>query len=150
MVHLSPARTFWCFGLLFPLYLVWLRAIGLYFMNRNGKNPFLFNILSAFLIVYSVLVLAIPIVFRNFGEQISQQVLISNLLLFFMVWLGCNALVSKQMIDYREKDNEYFYGFARTMRHYIIRFFNLFYYPFSIYFMQEEIQQGLKHEQHET
>ena len=67
-------------------------------------------------------------------------------LLCFSIWFTCNGIVSKNMIDYREKDNEYFSGFKWTIKDYTFRFFHLFYFPFSIYSLQKEIKQGIENE----
>ena len=56
----------------------------------------------------------------------------------FLVWFTCNGIVSKNMIDYENRENEYFVGF-RKKKEYIFRFFHLFYFPFSIYWLQKDV-----------
>ncbi len=56
----------------------------------------------------------------------------------FFVWFICNGIVCKNMVDYENRNNEYFIGF-RKAKEYFFRFFHLFYFPLSIYWLQKDI-----------
>jgi len=139
-MHLSPALTFWIFGLVFPFYLTWLRQVGLYTIRKNNRNEQLFNWLSVLLIVvvYVSFFAAYGVVFRK--EQFPHWVNQFVPFVVLGVWAICNGILTKNMIDYENRENEYFVGY-RVGNAYAFRFFHLLYFPLSIYWLQKEVNQ---------
>jgi hypothetical protein len=138
IIKLSPNKTFWIFGLIFPLYTIWLRQVVLFLILKSGKNKIIFDILS-FLLVFMIFSLFIFGFFVKLNDYKINDTL--NLLIpltFFLIWFLCNGIASKNMIDFENRDNEYFYGFRKIPK-YVYRFFHLFYFPFSIYWIQTEV-----------
>jgi len=138
ILNLPPAMAFWVFGLIFPFYLVWQRQVGLYAIRKNNRDDKLFNVLSNCLIAISyILILAgYGIIFKKeeFPHWVNQYVPMVVLL----VWAVCNGIVCKNMIDYENRENEFFAGY-QVGNAYVFRFIHLIYFPLSIYWIQKEV-----------
>jgi hypothetical protein len=138
IINLNPNKTIVIFGLLLPLYTIWLRKVGLFVIQKNGKNKLLFDILSLLLVlmIFSITIYGFIAKLNDFKINDTLNLVIP--LTFFSIWFSCNGIASKNMIDFENRDNEYFFGF-RKMPKYVYRFFHLFYFPFSIYWIQMEV-----------
>jgi hypothetical protein len=137
IVNLSPTKTFWLFGLFFPMYIIWFRQIGIYAIHRNNRDIKVFKVLSTLL-----LVAVFGLFFIGYGMHISGIKMPDWLIPFFPIiiflnWFICNGIVGKNIADYENVENEYFYGIRKT-KEYVFRFFQFFYFPLSIYWFQKD------------
>ena len=139
IIKLNPTKAFLIFGLILPFYSVWLRKVGLYTITKNGRKKVVFNFLSILLVLMSFSVIIYGYIAMQIGFKINETLSTAILLTFFTVWFICNAIASKNMIDLENRDNEYFSGFAGKIQKYVYRFFHLFYFPFSVYWLQMEV-----------
>lgn len=143
IVTLNPNKTLWIFGLFLPMFTIWLRYVGLFVIESNGRNSKFFNYLSAILIGAIFVLFVIAFGLSIWGLKIPELSNMTIPLMFLSVWFTCNGIVSKNMVDLENKDNEYFRGITK-LREYIFRFFHLFYFPFSIYYLQKEVNKYLE------
>jgi uncharacterized Tic20 family protein len=142
-ISLSPSKTFWLFIFLFPMFTVWLRQVGLFTIKQNGRNDKTYNILSTFFVVASFILFTLGYGLLLAGHEIPNWIHSSVSPSLMLVWLILNGILCKNMIDYENRHDEYFYGFNRTMKEYMFRFFHLFYIPVSIYWLQKDVNQYL-------
>ena len=130
IVNLSPIETFFLFGLFLPFHVIWYRQVGLYVIKKNNRNNKLFNILFTLLLI---------VIFYFFFIESRLQFSEYNMPVWSVpIWLFCNVLMSKNMIDLVNKENEYFYGY-RKYTDYILRFVQLLFFPLFIYWIQQEL-----------
>jgi uncharacterized Tic20 family protein len=139
IIKLNPTKAFLIFGLILPFYSVWLRKVGLFTITKNGRNKVLFDILSILLVVMFFGLIISGFIAQAIGLKINKTLNVSIPMTFLAIWFLCNAIASKNMIDFENRENEYFFGFARKTPEYVYRFFHLFYFPFSIYWLQMEV-----------
>jgi uncharacterized Tic20 family protein len=139
IIKLNPTKMFLLFGLILPFYSVWLRKVGLFTITQNGRKKVLFDILSILLVMMSFGLIIFGCIARQIGFKLNETLNVAIPVTFFTVWFICNAIASKNMIDLENRENEYFFGFARKTPEYVYRFFHLFYFPFSIYWLQMEV-----------
>ncbi len=141
IINLSPKKTFVIFGLLHPLYFIWLRKVGLFVIEKNKKNKTQFDILSLILILimFSSYIIGFIILIGNSQTNIFIKTDYIIPLTIMTIWLLCNWIASKNMIDFENSNDEYFAGFSQRYKKYIFRFFHLLYFPFSIYWIQMEV-----------
>ena len=135
IINMSPTKTFWVFGLLMPIYVIWLRHVGLFTINKNGRSDKVFNILSAFLVITVFITFILGYVLLIAGQEIPDWANLIIPLSIFTIWFTCNGITGKNMVDYENRDNEYFLGLTRK-KEYVLRFFHLFYFAFTIYWLQ--------------
>lgn len=138
IINLQPQRTFLYFGLLLPMYSIWLRQVGLFVITQNGRNDKIFKVLSTFFVVADFILFPIGLGFQIAFREIPDWMNFTIPLALLSVWFLCNGIACKNMIDYENRHNEYFFGFL-TIKEYVFRFFHLFYFPFSIYWLQKDV-----------
>lgn len=145
---MTPTKTFWVFGLLLPMYVIWLRHVGLFTIDKNGGNNKVFNILSAFLVVTVFVTFTLGYGLQIAGQEIPDWVHLIIPLTIFTIWFTCNGITGKNMVDYENRNNDYFFGLTRT-KEYVFRFFHLFYFPFSIYWLQKDVNKYMDSNQND-
>ena len=138
IINLNPQKTFIIFGLFWPFSCIWLRKVGLFIIQKNGKNKFLFDILSLIFILMIISLIVFGFIVKTYDLKINDTLNLVIALIVFSIWFFCNGIISKNMMDFENKENEYFFGF-RKMAKYVYRFFHLIYFPFSIYWIQMEV-----------
>ncbi len=146
IINMSPTKTFWFFGLLMPTYVIWLRHVGLFTIDKNGRSDKVFDILSAVLVVTVLGTFILGYGLLIAGQEIPEWANIIIPLSIFTIWFTCNGITGKNMVDYENRDNEYFFGLTRT-KEYVFRFFHLFYFPFSIYWLQRDVNKYMDSKQ---
>ena len=143
IISLNPNKALWTYGLFLPMFVIWLRHVGLYAIEANGRDSNFFNYLSAILIGYTFVIFIIPIGLFIYGIEIPEFAHLAVPFIFFGIWFTCNGIVSRNMIHLENKDNEYFGGVAKS-RDYIFSFFHLFYFTFSIYLLQKDVNKFIE------
>lgn len=146
IIKMTPTRTFWIFGLLLPMYVIWLRHIGLFTIDKNGRSKKVFNVLSASLVIVVFVAFILGYGLQIAKHEMSDLGLLVIPFIIFANWFICNGIVGKNMVDYENRDNEYFFGLARN-KEYVFRFFHLFYFPFSIYWLQKDVNKYIDSKQ---
>lgn len=114
IVNLSPIKTFLLFGLFFPFYTIWFRQVGLYAINKNNRDNKVFKILSTFLLVAVFSIFFIGYGVHNSENKMPDWMIPIIPMLIFLVWFICNGILSKNIVDSENKENEYFYGYRKT------------------------------------
>lgn len=133
-----PSKAFWVFGLLLPMYMIWLRNVGLFTIGRNGRSNKVFNILSAILVVTVFITFLVGYALLFAEQSAPDWVHLITPWAIISIWLPCNAITGKNMVDYENRNNEYLTGMRRK-KEYFFRFFHLLYFQFSIYFLQKDV-----------
>jgi len=134
IINLNPKLTFVIFGLLIPFYPIWLRIVGLFVIDKNIKNKKLFDFFSIILIFEFLFIFTA-------GYFIKLDKLTTNILLLttFFVWFISIGIASKNMIDFENDNKNQITSSGTKIQKYFFRFINLIYFPFSIYWIQKEI-----------
>jgi hypothetical protein len=137
IIKLDPKKSFWIFGLIYPLFIIWLYTIGLFVLAKTERSNSVFKFIS-----FTYILLVFGSFISISSSEIVHDELYNNLFVliplmtipFFLI-----GVVSKAMIDYENRDNEYFSGNFRRFHEYLLRFFHLLYFPFSIYWIQQKV-----------
>ena len=146
IVNLPPSKTLLIFGLFLPMYSIWLRHVGLFAIRQNGREDKIFSVLSLSFVIAVFMIFIGGYWFQLAKHEIPAWIHFTIPLSLITILFICNGIASKNMIDYENRHNEYFSGFTHTMKEYVFRFFHLFYFPFSIYWLQKDVNQYLNNE----
>ncbi len=141
IIRIKPKKAFWYYGLLLPMYFVWLKQVGSFVMRKNNRDSKYLKFLVNFLIALFLFIAFSAILFKQNKNEVPDWFNTIVPILFFATCFYCNWIVAKNMLDYEERDNECFFGLMTKQKEYLFRFFHLFYFPFSIYYLQQKVNQ---------
>ena len=139
IITMNPYKTFWLFGIFLPLNPVWIFTIGLYTSKKQGRKNGMFKISLISFVTSLCGIYSAELIFGKDFYNLPDHLIFLICYITLGFWFVSLGFASKYMIDYENRNNEYFGGLIGESKEYIPRFFQLFYLPISIYWIQQEV-----------